>query len=69
MTAIEMLQKLMVAQVKAHHALGAAVEELALWAEDNGGYEAASNVRHALNGLDESSALIGSCLELLARGS
>ena len=52
MTAIEMLQKLMVAQVKAHHALGAAIEELALWAENNGGSDVASNVRDALNGLD-----------------
>ncbi len=67
MTAIEMLQKLMVAQVKAHHALGAAIEELALWAENNGGSDAASNVRDALSGLDESSALIGDCLELIGK--
>jgi len=57
----------MVAQVKAHHALGAAIEELAIWVEANGGIEAASNVRDALNGLDESSALIGSCLEIIGK--
>lgn len=67
MTAIQMLQKLMVAQVQAHHALGAAVEELALWAENNGGSEAAVNVRSALNSLDESSALIEACLETLGK--
>lgn len=67
MTAIQMLQKLMVAQVQAHHALGAAVEELARWAESNGGSEAAINVRSALNALDESSALIGTCLETLGK--
>lgn len=67
MTAIDMLRQLMVAQVRAHHALGAAIEELALWAENNGGGQAAGNVRDALNGLDESSALIGDCLEAMAK--
>lgn len=67
MNAIQMLQKLMAAQIQAHHALGAAIEELAIWADENGGAQAASNVRDALEGLDKSSALIGNCLELLAK--
>lgn len=67
MTAVEMLQKLLVAQVQAHRALGAAVEELALWAEEHGGLHAAKNARNALDGLDQSEALIGVCLEALAK--
>ncbi|EIK94017.1 hypothetical protein PMM47T1_24024 [Pseudomonas sp. M47T1] len=53
------------AQVKSDLALGAAIEELALWAEQNGGAQAATNARDALTALDESSELIGYCLEEL----
>jgi len=67
MTAIEMLRQLMAAQVQAHLALGAAIEELALWAESNGGALSARNARDALNGLDDSSARIGRCLEMMAK--
>jgi len=67
MTAVQMLQRLMVAQVKSHLALGAAIEELALWAEQNGGAQAARNARDALSALDDSSELIGHCLEELGK--
>ncbi|WP_416425378.1 hypothetical protein RAM80_06355 [Pseudomonas sp. App30] len=42
MTTIQMLPKLMVAQVKSNLALGAAIEDLAIWAEQNGGNDAAA---------------------------
>ncbi len=67
MTAIQMLQKLMVAQVKSNLALGAAIEELAIWAEQNGGGDAASKAREALHGLDDASELIGNALEELGK--
>lgn len=67
MTAVEMLRQLMVAQVQAHLALGAAIEELALWAEHNGGGPSARNARDALDSLDASSARIGRCLEMMGK--
>lgn len=67
MTTATILQRLMVAQVQAHLALGAAIEELALWADQNGGAQAAQNARDALKALDESSELIGHCLEELGK--
>ncbi|EIK96035.1 hypothetical protein PMM47T1_13785 [Pseudomonas sp. M47T1] len=67
MTAIEMLQKLMVAQVKSNLALGAAIEELAIWAEQNGGGDAAAKARDALDGLDAATEVIGYALEEIAK--
>ena len=69
MTAIQMLQKLMVAQVKSNLALGAAIEELAIWAEQHGGGYAAAKARDALDGLDEATELIGNALEELGNDS
>jgi hypothetical protein len=65
MTAVDMLRNLMTAQLQAQLALGAAIEELAIWARDNGGAEAAGHARDALGALDGTSALVLSCIELL----
>jgi hypothetical protein len=49
MTAVDMLRNLMTAQLQAQLALGAAIEELAIWAQDNGGAEAAGHARDVLD--------------------
>lgn len=69
MNAAEALKQMVTAQVQAQLGLGAAIEELAIWVEANGGNVAASQARDALKVLDESSQVMATCLQVVLAGS
>lgn len=69
MSGVDALKKIIEAQAQAQLALGAAIEELAVWVESNGGGQAASNARDALKALDVASVVIADSLSEISDDS